>query len=80
MLHRVKTIEITRRPRARDEAIIWQNALLSALGQKQTLPGQAPMSALTLKAEIDLHDANVRLSPKASQADQEVCFVPQFVP
>ena len=80
MLHRVKTIEIARRPRARDEAIIGQTALLSALGQKQTFLGQATMSALPLKADIDLHDANVRLSPKASQADREACFVPQFVP
>jgi len=38
------------------------------------------MSALPLKADIDLHDTNVRLSPKASQADREACFVPQFVP
>ena len=35
--------EITRRPRARDEAIIWQNA------QKQTFLGQATMSAYPQK-------------------------------
>jgi hypothetical protein len=56
-----------------------REARMSALGQKQTFPGQAPMSALPLKADIDLHAANVRLSPKASQAHREVCFVPQFV-
>src|SRR6516165_9719140 len=71
MLHRVKTIEITRRPRARDEAIIWQNAPMSALGQKQTFLGQATMSALPLKAAW-IHGTN---APETiGQAVSSGCF------
>ena len=49
MLHRLKTIEIARRPRARDEAIICENA---------------PMSAEDQKADIRVRAQHVRLTPK----------------
>jgi hypothetical protein len=38
---------------------------MSALGQKQTLRGVRPMSALPLKADIDEHDEHVRFVPMA---------------
>jgi hypothetical protein len=38
-----------------------QAVAMSALGQKQTCRSDLAMSALPLKADIDLHDANVRL-------------------
>ena len=39
--------------------------LMSALGQKQTLRGVSPMSALPPKADIDQHACDVRFVPKA---------------
>ena len=65
MLHRVKTLEIMRRRRARDEAIIWQNALMSALGHKRTLRHVQAMSALPPKADVSLVRCDVRFVPKA---------------
>ena len=38
---------------------------MSALGQKQTLQGVSPMSALPPKADIGTRSPNVRFVPKA---------------
>jgi hypothetical protein len=38
---------------------------MSALGQKRTLRGVRPMSALPPKADIDQHGCDVRFVPKA---------------
>ena len=41
--------------------------LMSALGQKRTLRGVRPMSALPSKADIDQHGRDVRFVPKADK-------------
>jgi hypothetical protein len=37
---------------------------MSALGQKQTLASEQPMSALPPKADMDQHGCDVRFVPK----------------
>ena len=48
---------------------------MSALCQERTSPVTTPMSALTLKADIERHDWHVRFVPKAAHAPQQTRIV-----
>jgi hypothetical protein len=73
MLHRVKTIEITRRPRARDEAIIWQNALMSALPPKADIRAGPSYIRRTSFGRHALRPASISCARRA-RADKRCLF------